>query len=132
MNNELIEEMLGKKVWAVIGVSPNCEKISNHIFKSLVREDYEVYAVNPNYDEIEEGVKCYHSIAELPVVPDCVDFVVPPAVTLKNLEELDPAVIPYVWFQPGTYNDDVLRYAEEKGFKAVHEGACVMAILRLR
>ncbi len=130
-NKELISEMLGKKIWAVVGVSPNHEKVSNHIFRTLVRNNYETYPVNPKYDVIGDGVKCYHSISELPVVPDCVDFVVPPAVTLKHLKELDPAVIKYVWFQPGTYNDEVISYAEEKGFRAVHDGACVMVALKL-
>ncbi len=132
MELKTINEMLDKKVWAVVGATPNPHKTGNEIFKMLINEGYDVYAVNPNYEEIEPGIKCYHSLAELPKVPECVDFVVPPKVTLSNLETMDPKVMPYVWFQPGTYDDQVVRYAEDKGFKAVHELYCVMVELRHR
>ena len=131
-NNVLIEEMLSKKVWAVVGATPNKEKTANHILHSIINAGYDVYAVNPNYDEIEPGIKSYKSISDLPKVPDVIDFVVPPAVTLANLKELDPCANEYVWLQPGTFNDEVVNYAEEKGFKVIHGGACVMAILRLK
>jgi uncharacterized protein len=129
MTHQIIKEMLGKKVWAVVGATPNPHKTGNEILKVLIDEGYDVYAVNPNYDEIEPGIKCWHSLAELPVVPDCVDFVVPPKVTLANLQDMDSNTMPYVWFQPGTYDETVVKYAEEKGFKAVHNLYCVMVEL---
>jgi hypothetical protein len=131
-NNALIKEMLDLKVWAVVGATPNSEKVANHIFHMLSERGYEVYAVNPNYDEMAPGVKCYHTIEELPKVPDVIDFVIPPAVTLASIQKLNPAVISHVWFQPGTYNADVLTLAEEKGFSFIGDGACVMVQLRLQ
>ncbi len=131
-NNSFICEMLDQKVWAVVGASPNCEKVSNHIFHMLSERGYEVYAVNPNYDELEPGIPCYHTIEELPKVPDVIDFVVPPAVTLANLQKIDPCLIRNVWFQPGTSNAEVIAFAEEKGFNFVGNGSCVMVELRSR
>ena len=129
-NNESICTILDQKVWAVVGATPNCEKVANHIFHTLAQKGYEVYAVNPNYDEMEPGVKCYHTLEDLPKVPEVVDFVVPPAVTLASLHKMDAAVIPYVWFQPGTFNDEVLAFAKEQGFHFIGDGSCVMVELR--
>lgn len=130
MQSELINEMLSKPRWAVVGVSPQPERVSNRIFHTLLERGYEVYAVNPKYDEIEPGVKCYSSLDDLPEVPDCVDFVVNPALTLRTLHQMNPQVMPYVWFQPGAYDQAVLAYATERGFRAVHQSHCVMAELQ--
>ena len=131
MNNEKkMNDMLKKKVWAVIGATPNTDKTANRIYHTLRSHGYETYAVNPNYEEMEDGTKCYSCIEDLPKVPDCIDFVVPPSVTLKSLEEMDPKVTPNIWLQPGTYDDETVEFAEKKGFKVVHEGACVMVSVR--
>lgn len=126
MQSALIKEMLGKPRWAIVGVSPQPERVSNRIFQTLRTRGYQVYAVNPKYDEIEPGVKCYPSLADLPEVPDCVDFVVNPALTLKTLRQMNPLQMPYVWFQPGSYDDAVIAYADAQGFRAVHQSHCVM------
>ncbi|MGI6731562.1 MAG: CoA-binding protein [Anaerovoracaceae bacterium] len=131
-NQKKMDEMLNKKVWAVVGATANQGKTGNRIYHTLKSEGYETYAVNPNYTEMDDGSKCYASLEDLPQVPDCVDFVVPPEVTLKSLEEMDPEVNPYIWLQPGTYDDEIIEYAEKKGFKVVHNGACVMVAARLR
>ncbi|NLY71644.1 MAG: CoA-binding protein [Clostridiales bacterium] len=130
-NEEKMKHMMNKKVWAVVGASNNPEKVSNRIYHTLKSNGYETYAVNPSYDKMDDGCKCYPSIQELPKVPDCIDFVVPPHVTLKYLEKLDPQVTPNIWLQPGTYDDNVVKYAEDRGFTVVHEGACAMAYLNL-
>lgn len=131
-NQKKMEQMLNEKVWAVIGATPNPNKVANQIYHTLLDHGYETYAVNPNYTEMEDGSKCYGALADLPKVPNCIDFVVPPAVTLKHLEEMDSAIYPNIWLQPGTYDDQVVAFAEEKGFQVVHEGACCMATLCLK
>jgi predicted CoA-binding protein len=131
-NEKKMNEMLDKKVWAVIGATPNTEKTANRIYHTLRSHGYETYAVNPNYTEMDDGEKCYNSLEALPKKPECVDFVIPPAVTMKTLEGMDPNEYPLIWLQPGTYSDEVVEYAEKKGFRVVHEGACAMAAVRLR
>jgi predicted CoA-binding protein len=130
-NKEKMKHMMSKKVWAVVGASNNPEKTSNKIYHTLKSKGYETYAVNPGYEKMDDGSKCYPSVDQLPKVPDCIDFVVPPTATLKYLEELDPEITPNIWLQPGTYDDNVVKYAEDKGFTVVHEGECAMAYLRL-
>ena len=132
MNNaETMKEMIDKKVWAVVGATPNPDKVANRIYHCLKDNGYETYVVNPKYEEMDDGSKVYASLEDLPKAPDCVDFVVPPAVTMSNLQEMDPKDYPCVWLQPGTYDDGIAKFAEEKGFQTVHEGACVMAYLRM-
>ncbi len=128
-NDQKIEMMADKKVWAVVGATPDPEKISNRIYHTFKKFGYQAYAVNPKYEEMDDGSRIYAGIKDLPVVPDVIDYVVPPAVTMSSLQELDPETYPNIWLQPGTYNEDIVKYAEEKGFTVVHEGACIMAYL---
>lgn len=128
-NASKMKLMTEKKIWAVIGVTPNLDKKSNQIYHTLLDNGYETYPINPKYKFLENGEPCYPSLENLPKVPDCVDFVVPPPVTKQQLEAMDPAVIKNVWLQPGTYTDDILEYAESRGFTVVNDGACVMAYL---
>lgn len=122
------EEMLDKKLWVVAGVTANKDRFGYKIWKTLKEFDYETYGVNPNYDEIE-GEKVYHSVKDLPKKVDVLDMVVPPNIAIKTLEEAKEAEIEYVWFQPGTYNQEVLEKAKELGFKILYDD-CVYATLR--
>jgi hypothetical protein len=62
-----------------------------------------------------------------------VSIITPPKVTQKVLEEAKKLGIQAVWLQPGTFDDDILKYAMD-GFKAAvggdggngHEGWCVL------
>lgn len=74
------------------------------------------------------------SPAALPVPKETsLSFVTPPPVTLQLLKEARDVGISAVWFQPGTYNDEVLDYARTN-FAAViggrggagSEGWCVL------
>lgn len=131
LNEEKIVEMMKQKVWAVVGASSNTKKISNKIYHTFNKHGYETFAINPNCEQMDNGEKCYSSLEDLPKVPECIDFVVPPAIAMKYLEEMDPKVYPNIWLQPGTYNEEVVNYAESKGFTVVQEGACAMAYLRM-
>lgn len=122
-----IERMLEEKIWAVIGVSPNQEKFGYKIWKVLLDNGYEAYAINPKYDEIE-GSKCYPSLRDLPVKPDVIDFVVPPRISINGVEEAKELGIDNLWFQPGSWNQEVLDKADSLGLTHVED--CVYAILK--
>lgn len=124
---ELMKTMLEKKTWAVIGASPRKDRYGYKIFNALKRNGYEVYPVNPGCDFIGTD-KVYATIEDLPKAPDCVDMVVKPELVKRLLESIQKAGIKYVWFQPGTMDDEVIRMAEELGLEAVTRG-CVMAEL---
>lgn len=117
------KEMLEKKVWAVVGATPNEEKFGYKLYKRLKETGYEVYGVNPVYDKIGED-KIYQNLSDLPLVPEVIDVVVSPKRALPVLEEAARLGIKYIWFQPGTYDDEVLQKAEELGLE--HVLACVL------
>lgn len=122
------QEMMDKKVWAVVGVTAKKEKWGYKIYKILKDHNYESYGVSPNYDEIE-GDKIYKSLKDLPKKVDVIDMVVSPKISLNTLDEAKEAGIEYIFFQPGTYNDEVVAKAEELGLKYLI-GDCVYATLR--
>lgn len=122
------QEMLDKKVWAVVGVTAKKEKWGSRIYNILKEYDYETYGVSPNYEEIN-GDKIYPTLKDLPVKVDVVDLVVGPKISLNILDEAKELGIEYIFFQPGTYDDLVVKKAEELGFKFVIND-CIYATLR--
>lgn len=125
---DIKEVMLQKKIWAVAGVTAKKDRFGYKIWKKLKEHGYETYGVNPNYDEIE-GEKIYHSVRDLPKKVDVLDMVVRPNLALQTLEEAKEANIEYIWFQPGSYNDEVIEKAKELGFKILYND-CVYATLK--
>lgn len=124
----LKKEMLNKKIWGVVGVSEKKDKWGFKIWKILKEHNYETYGINPNYSEID-GEKVYHTIKDLPVKVDVLDIVVPPRISMSTLEEAKEMGIEYIFFQPGTYNDEVVKKAEELELKYLI-GDCIYATLK--
>lgn len=121
------EQLMEKKIWAVVGATIDQEKYGYKIYKALKDAGYTVYPVSPKYDEID-GDKAYKSLGDLPQKPEVVDFVVNPKVGLGVVKECAELGIKNIWFQPGTVSDELLTLAEEKGINAVQ--ACVLVALR--
>jgi len=120
------KEMLDKKVWAVIGATPDNSKFGYKIYKRLKNAGYAVYGVNPKYTDLD-GDKIYTSISDLPEKPECIDMVVSPRVSEEFLDEIKENGIEYVWFQPGTFDNAVIEKAESLGLKIVYKNyACVL------
>ncbi len=121
------QAMLEKKVWAVVGVTPDPEKFGYKIFKKLKEKGYRVYGINPKYTEVE-GETIYASVQDLPEKPDCVDMVVNYKLSLPMLDEIKAAGIEYVWFQPGTFDEEVIEKAEAYGMKIVYYDCVLVAL----
>lgn len=117
------ENMLKKKVWAVIGVSCDTEKFGYKIYKRLKNKGYRAYAVNPLF-EVIEGDKCYQDLSSLPEMPEVINIVVSPERGKPVIEEAAKLGIKYVWFQPGSYDVDLLESTAKLGIKSVQ--ACVL------
>lgn len=119
-------EMKTKEIWAVIGATPDHDKFGYRILRHLLDLNKKVYAINPKYGEIE-GIKCYKNLAELPELPEVLDFVVAPSFGKEYVNEAAELGIKNLWLQPGTYNEALLKLAEEKGLNVVK--ACVLVEL---
>ena len=63
---EAASQFLASKRVAVTGVSrQGKDHGSNVVYKRLREREYEVFAVNPNADEVE-GDRCYHDLRSIP------------------------------------------------------------------
>lgn len=125
MNN--VNIMLDKKVWAVIGATKNPSKFGYKIYKKLLSRGYKVYPINPVYDEID-GEKCYNSISEIDEKIDCVNVVISPERAINYIKDISSKGIKYVWFQPGSFNNEVINKALEEGLELVYHN-CVLVEL---
>lgn len=121
---ELIDLALEKKKWAVVGASGNAERFGYKILKHLERLGYDVYPVNPNYEQIATH-KCYPSLDEIPEEIDVVNVVVNPKLAKQMLEESDVSKLSAIWFQPGSFNDETIELAKQKNPNVIH-GHCVL------
>jgi predicted CoA-binding protein len=121
---DTIKEFMAKKRFAVVGATDNPEKNGNRIFKNLKSRGYEVYPVNPKLDEIEE-TKVFHSLSEIPVDVEVVDFVVPPPVTEEILKECKALGLTRIWLQPGAESEAAIQYCNDNGMTVLHD-VCVM------
>jgi uncharacterized protein len=120
-----VENMLAKKIWAVVGASENTQKFGYKIAVFLHKKGYKVYGVNPNTKTIKD-IPCYPDLASLPEKPDVVNFVVPPPVTAKVVAEGLEQGISNFWVQPGAGDDAVLETLMRAGTETVFNH-CVMA-----
>lgn len=121
---EVVNDLLGQPLIAVVGVSENRGKFGWIIYANLRGRGYNAVPVNPNYDEID-GVKCYHSIAEAPKEVGLVVTVVPPPVTRQVVNEALERGIHRFWMQPGSENRTAIAEAEAAGATVV-AGPCIM------
>jgi len=121
---ELIKEFMNQKRFAVVGATDNPEKYGNRVVKNLRDRGYEVYPVNPKLERVE-GLKCYPSIADIPVKVDVVDFVVPPTATEEILEQCKDLGLDRIWLQPGSESETALAFCQDNNLKVIHS-VCVM------
>ncbi|MBA3532564.1 MAG: CoA-binding protein [Ardenticatenales bacterium] len=123
--NDLIEEFVNQRVWAVVGVSTDTRKFGNIIFRDMRGAGYEVYGVHPSGESVA-GESIYRSLSELPIRPDVVDVVVPPPVTEQVVRECHELGLGRVWIQPGAASDAAIRYCQENDIKVIAGGPCAM------
>ena len=71
-----LERVLNPKTIAIVGASPKPGSFGDRVQANLAGFDGDIYLVNSKYQRIAER-PCFPSLAELPVVPDCVSVTVP-------------------------------------------------------
>ncbi len=121
---QIIKEMLALKNWAVVGAHADNMKYGNKVFKKHLSENRNVYLVNPKYQEID-GIKVYASLADIDEPVDCISMVVNKNLARAAVEQAIEKGIKYIWFQPNTYDAELIKFSEENGIKAVY-GTCVL------
>lgn len=118
---------LSEKRIAVTGVSRHPEThSSNTVYRRLRERGYDVFAVNPNADEVE-GDRSYHDLRSIPGGVDAVVIGTRPAIAEETMRECAELGIKRVWmhraFGQGSVSEEATRYGREHGV-AVIDGGC--------
>ncbi|HKJ92870.1 MAG TPA: CoA-binding protein [Longimicrobiales bacterium] len=124
-------DFLAQRRIAVAGVSATRPDAANGIYKRLRGAGYEVYAVNPNADEVE-GDPCYHDLADIPGGVDGVVVATHPRVTASVVDRCAQLGIPRAWvhrsFGQGSMSDEVATLAARSDV-AVIPGGCPLMFM---
>jgi predicted CoA-binding protein len=120
-------EFLASERVAVTGVSRQPKDHgSNVVYKRLRERGYEVFAVNPNADEVE-GDRCYHDLRSIPGGVDAVVIATKPERAEATMRECADLGIKHVWMHrgPGTgsVSPEATDYGRQHGI-AVIDGGC--------
>lgn len=113
---------------AVVGATDTPGKYGGVIYRDLRGRGHRVAAVNPNRTTVA-GDPSVPDLRSLPERPDIVNLVVPPSVGSTVIEEWADLGGTSVWFQPGSYDNQVVAQAKAAGMDVV-EGDCIMVLSR--
>lgn len=125
---EAASEFLGHNRVAVTGVSRKGQSHgSNVVYKRLRQRGYQVFAVNPNVDEVE-GDHCYHDLGSIPGGVDWVVIGTRPETAESTMHECEALGIKRVWmhqpcFGPGSVSQAAAEYGRTHGATVI-EGGC--------
>ena len=123
-------EFLAKKRIAVTGVSRHPKGHgSNAVYQRLRARGYEVFAVNPNADEVE-GDACYHDLKSIPGGVEAVVIGTRPETAESTMRECDELGIRNVWMHrgpgPGSVSAGAATYGREHGIQVIDGGCPLM------
>jgi len=98
---EAAAEFLANKRVAVTGVSRTPKTHgSNSVYRRLRERGYEVFAVNPNADEVEDD-RCYADLASIPGGVDAVVIGTRPELAEQTMRDCAELGIEHVWMHWG-------------------------------
>jgi predicted CoA-binding protein len=121
------EDFLAHKRIAVTGVSRSPKDHgANFVYRRLRERGYEVFAVNPNANEVE-GDKAYASLTAIPGGVEAVVIGTRPDRAEATMKECAYLGITQVWmhrsFGGGSVSDTATRYGREHGITVI-DGGC--------
>ncbi|HEU5065806.1 MAG TPA: CoA-binding protein [Gaiellaceae bacterium] len=124
---EAASEFLAKKRVAVTGVSRTPKTHgSNTVYQRLRDRGYEVFAVNPNADEVE-GDPSYKDLTSIPGGVDAVVIATRPEIAETTMHECAELGIEHVWMHWGAGGSSVSKAATDYGRQhgiTVIDGGC--------
>jgi uncharacterized protein len=127
-----IDDFLGQKRLAMVGVSRNPKDFSRGLFRDLRSRGYEVTPVNPGAAEID-GVPAFSSLHDITPAVDGVLLMTSPAVTEQAVEDCATAGIRRVWMYraagQGAVSSKAVEFCEAHGISVI-AGECPYMFLR--
>jgi predicted CoA-binding protein len=125
--SEAAAEFLANKRIAVTGVSRHPKNHgSNTVYRRLRERGYDVFAVNPNADEVE-GDRAYEDLSSVPGGVEAVVIATRPEFAEATMRECAELGIKHVWMHWGAAGSSVSETATEYGRRhgiTVIDGGC--------
>ncbi|MCA9953461.1 MAG: CoA-binding protein [Anaerolineales bacterium] len=126
---ESARDFLAQKRIAVAGVSRNPSETANGIFRTLRDKGYEVFAVNPHADSVEDG-PCYPNMQAIPGGVDGAILVTTPEQSTQVVQDCVAAGVPRVWMHNNTWmgssvSEEGTAVCQENGITVI-AGGCPM------
>ncbi len=127
---EAASAFLANKRVAVTGVSRSPKDHgSNTVYKRLRERGYEVFAVNPNADEVE-GDRCYLDLKSIPGVVQAVVIGTRPEIAEDTIRECAELGIKHVWMHrgpgAGSVSNAATDYGRQHGITVIDGGCPLM------
>ena len=127
---EATSDFLAQKRIAVAGVARQAGGHGgNVVYTRLRQRGYEVFAVNPNAQEVE-GDRCYPNLAAIPGGVDGVIIATAPDVAEEVMAECAATGVKRVWIHRGpgggSYNEKAVELGREWGITVIPGGCPLM------
>jgi predicted CoA-binding protein len=124
---EAAGEFLASRRIAVTGVSRNPQvHAANAVYKRFRERGYDVFAVNPNAEEVE-GDPCYRDLRSIPGGVDAVVIGTRPDHADETMKECAELGIEHVWmhraFGAGSVSPTAVEYGRAHGIHVI-DGGC--------
>src|SRR5512146_1658304 len=125
--DEAASAFLANKRVAVTGVSRTPKTHgSNNVYRRLRERGYEVFAVNPNTDEVE-GDRSYPDLSSIPGSVQAVVIGTRPEIAEQTMRECAELGIKHVWMHrgpgAGSVSDAATAYGRQRGITVI-DGGC--------
>jgi uncharacterized protein len=127
---EAATEYLARKRIAVTGVSRHPQGHgSNAVYQRLRQRGYQVFAVNPNADQVE-GDRCYPDLKSIPGGVEAVVIGTRPELAESTMRECADLGIKYVWMHrsvgAGSVSAAATAYGRQQGITVIDGGCPLM------
>ncbi|KAL1969812.1 hypothetical protein VTN77DRAFT_7321 [Rasamsonia byssochlamydoides] len=134
---DAVQRFFSSPRFAVAGASNDSRKFGYKILAWYHQHSLPVTPINPRAESIALPSREYPTVSSPANLPEptqtSLSLVTPPPVSLELLKEAKKVGIPAVWLQPGTFDDEVLKYARDNFAAAIggdggrgSEGWCVL------
>ena len=128
--DEAASTFLAKKRVAVTGVSRTPKTHgSNNVYRRLRERGYDVFAVNPNAQEVE-GDRCFPDLKSIPGGVEAVVIGTRPEIADTTMHECAELGIKHVWMHrgpgAGSVSETATEYGRQQGVTVIDGGCPLM------
>lgn len=126
-----IQDFLGQKRFAIVGVSRAPQDFSRAVFREFRQRGYDAVPVNPEAREID-GEPCFAHLEDVTPPVDSVLLMTSPAVTDDVVRECAAAGVKRIWMHRGAgrgaVSDSAVEFCQSKGISVI-PGECPFMFL---